>query len=634
MKKLILTIFIALALLKANAQEYAITDIPDSLLIDANAVVRLDEVFFKQNDINSATSKYTFVITILNEKGVDDAYILIPQDRLRELKSFSGIVQDPKTGKTIKKISKSDLYTTAYSPGMISDDKISLYHYEPSSYPFTLKYEYEIKHKNGICAYPTFIPISGYNIATQKAKYTIQLPTDMKIRYKALQYPNYKPNVIQQGEYTAYEWVVENLCAIDNEPYAPPLNAIAPAIMIAPQSFCMEGNCGNMTDWKSLGAWFAKLQEGRTDIPQQLKDKLLELVKDAPTDREKIRLIYKYLQNNTRYVSIQFGIGGFQPLTAESVAKSGFGDCKALTNYMRSMLDAIGIPSIYTVISTDRKNIYTDYASLNQMNHVILAVPQPSDTIWLECTSSEMPFNYTHSDIAGHQALLVTPNGGEICRVRPLPEVGDNTSSNFTIEVMENGNGKAMVKKDYKLEAYEKMLNFLYNMSRPEQINYLASNSNLSKVKIADLDIKPNHSELPDLQLNYAMDIERYANKSGNRLFVPFSPIELKIGSLLKQSKRKYDIVIGAGMVQTDTLEISIPNGYEPETIPKPASIESVFGNYSLKTAVNNNNTLQVIQQIYLKQGRYPASEYENFRLFLKQIGKESSKRAVYKSKT
>ena len=629
MKK-IFTIISVLLTFIVNAQTYPLISTPDSLFVKADAILHYKEIVIKQSDINNATEKHTYAITVLNNAGREYADIIIPQDIFMELKSLSGKVINTKTGKEIKKISKSDLITSAYSSSMASDNKYSVYEYQPPVYPFTIVYEYEIKYKNGIFGYPVLAPVLGYDLAVQEAKYTLQIPADLKIRYKAFNMSE-EPKITRgKDKFVTYEWTVGNVQAITHEAFAPTLSSITPRLNIAPEKFCMEGYCGDMTNWNMLGSWVMNLQEGRTSIPQDLKNKLLEMTKDAKSDKEKVDIVYKYLQSTTRYVNMNLGIGGFQSTTAESVAKNGFGDCKALSNYMKSMLDAIDIPSVYVLISTVMKNIYTDFASLNQMNHVILAVPQASDTIWLECTSSILPFNYAQSSIAGHQALLITPDGGKLCTVRPFPEIGDNKSASYSFTLNENGNitgGK--VSEEHKLEAYEDMLYFANYMSREEQINHLAKSSNMSKVKISNLQIVSNDSEYPNLQVNYDMDIERYANKSGNRLFVPLSPIEVKIGALLKQEKRKHDIVVKAGMVRTDTLNINIPANYSPEAMPKSVSLDSQFGKYTMSVIKGNN--LQIIQQLYLKQGCYPASTYEDFRQFFKQIEKESKQMAVFK---
>ena len=69
------------------------------------------------------------------------------------------------------------------------------------------------------------------------------------------------------------------------------------------------------------------------------------MVKNATTDREKAAILYNYMQNNMRYVSIQLGIGGLRPFPASFVDDKKYGDCKALSNYLKSALDAVGVKS-------------------------------------------------------------------------------------------------------------------------------------------------------------------------------------------------------------------------------------------------------------------------------------------------
>jgi hypothetical protein len=386
-----------------------------------------------------------------------------------------------------------------------------------------------------------------------------------------------------------------------------------------------------MSDWNGLGKWVEKLMIGRDAISPQLKEKMLALTADATGDREKIERVYRYLQSTTRYVSIQLGIGGFQTMPAADVEKNGYGDCKALSNYMKSLLSAIGINSIYTVISTDHADLYADFASLDQMNHVILAVPMPSDTLWLECTSQTLPFNYTHTGIAGHQCLLVTPEGGRICRVRKQSDIDDDKSRSITVHVDESGNGKAHIKADYRLDAYEEMGGFVHRMSREEQINSLTRDLQVNKAQISGLQIRPNDRENPDVHLDYVAHIERFANKSGNRLFVPFSLLQPILASL-NSTKRKQDIEVHGGILRTDTLQIVIPAGYIPESIPKSAVLTGMFGDYSIDIRWDDH-TLHIIQRIFIRKGRYPADTAEDFKNYYKNIEKEKNRLAVFVQK-
>ena len=627
MRKLFWLFFI-LSTLQAVAQEMPVNAITDSLLKNADAVVRFFESDFVQTDKNNATHKVVRVVSVLKEDGKRHGSVVIYLDKFRELKSFSGTVTNA-SGKVVRKIGKKDLTTTAYSSHIASDDKYSHYEYQPSGYPYTFRYEYEVRIKNGIPFYPSFFPVTAYNLSVEQSRYRIQVPSDIKMRYKAERILDGKPSEKQLNGATQYEWSVTNLPAIEHEPYSPGLMAIVPMIQMAPDNFCMDGQCGNMSDWNSMGKWLDQLSVGRKDISPQLKEKLMELTADAGNDKEKVMRVYKYLQSATRYVSIQLGIGGLQPMPAMDVEKTGFGDCKALSNYMQSMLTAIGISSVYTVISTEKADLYNDFSSLGQMNHAILAVPMTSDTLWLECTSQTIPFNYAHSGIAGHQCLLVTPEGGKVCRVRKLSEIGDDKTRAIVIEIDEAGNGKAQISAGYRLGAYDDMQGFVHNMSREEQINSLTGSLKVAKAKIEGLKIRVNDTENPDIYLDYNVGMERFANKSGNRLFVPFSLLQ-PVFAPMNSTKRKQDIEVKGGILRNDTIRITIPTGYTAESIPKPTTLASTFGDYSIDTRLEGN-TLFVTQHILIRKGLYPASAAEEFKDFFKNMEKEWSKRAVFK---
>ena len=92
-----------------------------------------------------------------------------------------------------------------------------------------------------------------------------------------------------------------------------------------------------------------QLIKGRDVLPEEVKKKVHELT-DNKGDKEKISVLYDFLQKNTRYISIQLGIGGWQPFEASYVAEKKYGDCKALSNYMIALLKEAGITGKYVEI--------------------------------------------------------------------------------------------------------------------------------------------------------------------------------------------------------------------------------------------------------------------------------------------
>lgn len=454
-----------------------------NLYENADAIVKERNAVLTQTDINNATYKVTEIITILNKQGEKFGYFKTYGDKFRELKSFSGVIKNA-AGAEVKKINKKDLSISSISEGFKTDDYSISYAGKHPAYPYTVEYTYEFKFKNGILTYPPFIPIENYRQSAEKVHYTIELPLDIKLRYHS----NFDCNIKEHTENNKhiYTFSAENLKAIDKEPFSPVSREIIPIVFIAPSDFCYDSFCGNMSDWNSYGKWVSTLLEGRDVLPLGFTDKLKELVKDAKTDKEKVGILYKYLQDNFRYVSIQLGIGGFQPIEAQSTLKNKFGDCKGLTYLMKAMLGAVNINSNYCEIySGNKKDFYHDFFSVAQTNHAILLVPLQNDSIWLECTSATTPFGYVHNRIAGHDALVITDNGGKLCRLPSYTAKQNKKESRLQINLSEDGTAKGDITFVEHLTGYDYAKNY-YNIlsnDRDKRVEYINANVSMPKIQ-------------------------------------------------------------------------------------------------------------------------------------------------------
>ena len=132
----------------------------------------------------------------------------------------------------------------------------------------------------------------------------------------------------------------------------------------------------SLTSWADLSRWTYELNAGRAELPPALVAGMQALVQGETDERARIRKVYKFLQANTRYISVQLGLGGWQTFPASSVAANGYGDCKALTNYCQALLGAAGIKAHAALVraGSDEQDIRTDFPS-SQFNHVVLCVP-------------------------------------------------------------------------------------------------------------------------------------------------------------------------------------------------------------------------------------------------------------------
>ncbi len=618
-KSLLVTILVWLSATQVCAQEQLKNAY--SILTESTTEIICDSP-------TSAIRKESRTITILNDKGRDMAYFGCMCDKFTTLTKFSGEVFSLTSAQPIRKIKKSELQMTEYSSGLTSDDYLYYYQCNAPSYPFIVKYEWEVKCKNGLIGFPTFMPQYRFNQGVTKATYRLQTPASIDCRFRTVNtQTEVKQSKTADGS-KVYEVVFQNLPVLESEPFGPSIGQLLPYVHFAPSLFTFDGSQGNMKTWKDYGTWQYSLLTGRDQLPDAVKAKLRELTANCTTDREKVQVVYNYLGATTRYVSIQLGIGGLQPIAATDVCRTGFGDCKGLSNYAHAMLTELGIPSIYTVISTDNERLLPDFASANQMNHVILQVPLPQDTLWLECTNPQLPFGYIHEGVAGHDALLISARGGTIYRLPSYPDSLNTQANNARIILSAAGEANIENTETSCLHQYENE-SVITRLEPAKQKDRLRTGISLAQADIHQVQINEKKSAFPRIEINYSVTSNQYGNKTGNRLFIPVNVF--RKGFTTSDSKQRiHPIHINYGYLDTDSIRLQLPEGYAIEALPRPQTVESKFGTFCSNIEVEGRE-VKITHRLLMRRGVYPKDMYTDYVDFRKQVAGQYNGKIILK---
>lgn len=590
-----------------------------------NCIVEDWTISIVSNDMTSMTVQQKKVLTIVNQQGTRHAAFVCSCSKKNKLSSFHGIVTDG-SGQVVREIKKSELLRTEYSPYLAVDDYKMYYDYTPPTFPVTITYEWTMECRDNVIEYPWFCPQDDYEVSVRHAAYRLQVPKEQTVRHTQ-QNISTQVTRTEEKKMQVLSLQMSDLPALHREPFARPLHERIPLAFFAPQQFVYYGEEGHFNDWKEYGQWEFSLLQGRDELPAAVREKLHQMTDGLPNDRDKVERVYRFLGETTRYVAILLGIGGQQPATAEQVAESGFGDCKGLTNYMCAMLKEIGISSSYTVISMDHRRLMPDFASVGQMNHVILQVPLPGDTIWIECTNPRIPFGYVHEDIAGHDAVTVNADGGQIVRLPVYADTANVEKNAVQVTLTPDGTASIQLKQETRCRQMEDRL----PLSKMDKNDLHRA---LQRMVHAPQNIVSNSQVSIDglsLHIQATMNSQKYASANGMRLFVPLYPIRHGHTTLKSDTLRTEDIVISYGYVDEDDVTFIIPEGYEIEAMPSDTIINSTFGTFSIQLTVNAN-TVRVNRRLLLKAGTYPAEQYlQLFNFFQTAVNSESQKMVLKK---
>ena len=574
-----------------------------------------------------AIQHFKGVTTIHNEHGASMAVFVCSCSKHDKLTSFKGQVTDA-SGRVIHKFKESELKKTEYSPYLAVDDYRMYLDYTPPFYPVTVTYEWTIESRDNLIEFPSFCPQSDYDVSVKKATYSLKVPKSMKIRY-ALQNINNKVSVSDGDKNTqVFTLQVDSLPALKQEPYSRQLREKLPLARFAPTNFEYYGTKGSLNSWADYGKWEYSLIQDRDQLTDAERQELHQLTDGLKTDREKVEAIYKRLEKSTRYVAILLGIGGQQPAPASDVSKSGFGDCKGLSNYMRAMLKEIGIPSNYTTISTINRRLQKDYASVGQLNHVILQVPLQNDTLWLECTNPQLPMGYVHEDIAGHDAIEVSEAGGRLVRLPVYPDSTNLMHSDININLSEQGAASINISQSVLNHQYESYIPLLKADEKDRQ-KYLQKIVHAPQAEIGKVDIQESGAKIT---LDAEIKSQKYATKTGQRLFVPICPLHRGYTVPNANSERVEDIWRDMGYLDTDDITITIPEGYAIEAGPKGVSIDQPFASFSFSIQADDN-TIHIKNRLLMKSGTFPKSQYAQLADFIRSINSAYNQKVVLKKK-
>jgi len=593
--------------------------IPDSLKKNATAVVRNHATTYKVKSANLATELVEKTVTVIDKKGIPLANFYYPGDQFRKLTAFSASVYDAE-GRLLKKYKLTDVRTSDYSDELASDDKSYTLSCEVPTLPYTVAYLYEITWKNISLQYPTFYPVPAPHISVERASYSLELDDTTRLMYKTVHLPR-QPSKKVVKDRVFYYWSVNGLKAIVSERMMPDIDSLVPFVYIRPQSFVYDRVKGTVPDWKSMGLWENGLLKGRDALSPDEVTFVKSVTDTLKTAREKVSVLYDYLGRKTHYVSIQLGIGGYQPIPAMEVSRTQFGDCKALTNYFKALLAASGVQSHYCSVffGSGNETLLKDYPGFNQMNHVILQVPLPADTLWVECTNPRLPLGFIHEGIAGHEALVLTDQGGIIQR---LPDYADSLtleSNTARVLVQADGGGSANSTLFVQSMAYDALGNFAGE--KPEvQVDYLRRSIKLPNATVSRPVVVEHKSANPNFTITFNWQTTAYGTKSGNRLFVPINPFSAQY-EWLKSAKRDYPLCIKRGFKDVDSVELIIPPGYAVENCPTSISLNAPFGRFCSSIEMSDGS-IRVVQSLTIYRGTVSQRAFPTVVDFFTQVSK------------
>ncbi|HET9792163.1 MAG TPA: DUF3857 domain-containing protein [Candidatus Angelobacter sp.] len=608
---------------------------------DANAVVLLHDVETTVRDKGEIVTHERVAYRILRPEGKSYAHFGVPFDQETRVNYLRGWSITPK-GQEYEARDKDTFEVSASTYEVFSDEKVKFIQIPGADVGTVVGYEFEHKRR------PYLFQDWWYfqrTIPVEKSRYTLHLPSSWEYRADWINHSEQKP--AEEGNNTS-SWEIADIPRIESEYRKLPDDALAGRMIVTFYSEKVRSQ--TYRSWNELAVWHAQLISGVFGSSPAMQQKILELAPPSMPILGRIKALASFAQRDIRYAAIEVGIGGLRPHPADEVFAHRYGDCKDKATLLSTMLREIGVKSFYMPIH-DERGIYTEKTPPNLgFNHVILAIQMPQGSVpkplpaminhpklgqllIFDPTQELVPFGELPYYEQDSFALLVTGNdGGELIHLPASAPELNTYRRNTKVKLLADGTLEGEI--DETMSGYLAMLGraYLKHESQNERKKIIEHfmGTNLGNFQVQNVEMENANEIDKDLILHFKITVGHYAKNAGPLLLVRPRVVGEMAGPIDASKPRHYPYEFDAPFLRSDSVEISLPEGYGVDELPNSAKGDFSFAEYKSKTE-QAGNVLKYSREYKMETTSVPAEKFDDLRHLFSQIIADEKSMAVLK---
>lgn len=271
--------------------------------------------------------------------------------------------------------------------------------------------------------------VSGFPVENTKVE--VIYPAGVSINFYERAFKNYG---IEKSETTdkkgnhVVSWELKNIPPFRRERGSTNINNHIPHIVAQIVSYQVNGETKELIgSVDQLHNFFEEflLQKDDESNRKELNDVTRSLIAGKETSLQKMDTIYKWVQDNIKYIAFEDGINGYVPRSCSSVMKNRYGDCKDMSNLLVEMLTFAGVENAHVawVGTNDIPYQMSEIPSPLTCNHVICVVDrEDGGYYYLDATGSEMGYLLPPESIQEKEILVHLGTGKYVLYKVPAVE--------------------------------------------------------------------------------------------------------------------------------------------------------------------------------------------------------------------
>ncbi|MGH7655293.1 MAG: DUF3857 domain-containing transglutaminase family protein [Gemmatimonadaceae bacterium] len=458
------------------------------------------------------------------------------------------------------------------------------------------------------------------------SRYAVDAPASMTPRIVE-SHLDFKRREQKVGDRRYYFWEKSPSLPVKGEMFAPDSSVPRASISV-----------GSSMHWADVARWYAGLSKDRYALSPRAIAEIDSVVRTRRVGEDTVQALHRWIADDIRYVSVAFGLGGYQPHLPDSTIATGVGDCKDKATLFIAAAKHLGLTA-YPVLLNSEGLSDTGAVSIGEFDHVIAAMPKPGAAkySYLDLTTDALPPGELPPSYQGEFGLVVLPNGkseeitfpqdsAAVMTTTFEGEIDTTGTLSGRLSYLARGGAETGLRSEFRQPldsagraGMEKALGRVFPSGTTDSLKVFNGRDMKSEPRVT-------------AWIRGGQIFKRAGTVAIVSVPAEFQGLASRMGYQLNQLNqlpapqvRKLPIdaaaIIGPGSTSTE-LRITLPEGWKAQ-LPKPVVATSVFGDYRAEYS-QDGRVLHITHNITGTKGVFPKEKYPELKAWLKSIAADN----------
>lgn len=391
----------------------------------------------------------------------------------------------------------------------------------------------------------------------------------------------------------------------------------------------------SIKSWSEISNWYADLVKKNIkmdNIAIKTYNEIFPKGTDGLKQEEIAYRIYKYIEENITYSSLDFRQSGYVPQKPSKTITTKLGDCKDVSTLFVAMAERAGLKANLVLVQTNDNGIQSLKLPSISFNHCIVKVIIDGKEHFLEMTDKYLPFKALPTSLYKANALVISFDKAEnekstlinIPFTNALPTAVSTVS---TINIDENS--KKFDNIHTVTGAYKAYYNELFSESTTADVRKKEFeddfNDKLSKVVVfEDAKLLNNDRFLPEIKYETKFSVSEKLQSVGSLKIFEIPYIDrIYTKSIINTEKRNYDINYSSyeniNHYNSEVI-VNIPEGKKFMEVPQNHTFAFKGHKYSLTYEQIAPNKLKVVRDVDISWDNVSTADYAAYKKYVEDV--------------